>query len=76
MLNNTLGLRGTETGRRKLSFRNVSNVVVQLLHSIKPYSVPAPFSHLAGTAGGFNNEPIGSGVMENKTRQVTNVFFL
>jgi hypothetical protein len=28
--------------RRKLSFRNVSNVVVQLLHSIK-YSVEVPF---------------------------------
>jgi len=32
--------------RRKLSFRNVSNVVVQLLHSIK-YSVEVPFSNIA-----------------------------
>ena len=31
--------------RRKLSFRNVSNVVVQLLHSIK-YSVEVPFSNI------------------------------
>jgi adenylate cyclase 1 len=29
-----------------LSFRNVSNVVVQLLHSIK-YSVEVPFSNIA-----------------------------
>lgn len=37
--------------RRKLSFRNVSNVVVQLLHSIK-YSVEVPFSNMAPSAGG------------------------
>lgn len=44
---NTLGVRSAigSANRRKLSFRNVSNVVVQLLHTIK-YSVPAPFSHL------------------------------
>ena len=33
------------TQRRKLSFKNVSNVVVQLLHSIK-YSVEVPFSNM------------------------------
>lgn len=45
---NTLGVRSAigSANRRKLSFRNVSNVVVQLLHTIK-YSVPVPFSHLA-----------------------------
>lgn len=32
--------------RRKLSFKNVSNVVLQLLHSIK-YSVEVPFAHMA-----------------------------
>ncbi|XP_045474038.1 Ca(2+)/calmodulin-responsive adenylate cyclase-like isoform X4 [Harmonia axyridis] len=32
--------------RRKLSFKNVSNVVVQLLHSIK-YSMEVPFSNMA-----------------------------
>ncbi|XP_018324756.1 Ca(2+)/calmodulin-responsive adenylate cyclase isoform X3 [Agrilus planipennis] len=32
--------------RRKLSFKNVSNVVVQLLHSIK-YSMEVPFSNIA-----------------------------
>ena len=55
---NTLGVRSAlgAANRRKLSFRNVSNVVVQLLHTIK-YSVPVPFSHMAtgqypGTNGG------------------------
>jgi hypothetical protein len=73
---NTLGIRSAanEAGRRKLSFRNVSNVVVQLLHTIKPYSVPAPFSHVLGTAGGgFNNENV-NGMLENKTRQVSFYF--
>lgn len=74
---NTLGVRSAanEAGRRKLSFRNVSNVVVQLLHTIKPYSVPAPFSHLAGTAGGFNSENVSGGMLENKTRQVSFISF-
>lgn len=57
---NTLDVRGalSAANRRKLSFRNVSNVVVQLLHTIK-YSVPVPFSNLA------NNGPFqpGSGGM-------------
>lgn len=70
---NTLGVRSAigESNRRKLSFRNVSNVVVQLLHTIKPYSVPAPFSHLAAatTGSGFSNES-AVGTQENKTRQV------
>jgi hypothetical protein len=61
-----------EANRRKLSFRNVSNVVVQLLHTIKPYSVPAPFSHLATTGGGFSSENAG-GFQDNKTRQVSHV---
>lgn len=69
---NTLGVRSAvgEANRRKLSFRNVSNVVVQLLHTIKPYSVPAPFSHLANTGSGFSNESAG-GFQDNKTRQVS-----
>lgn len=37
--------------KRKLSFRNVSNVVVQLLHSIK-YSMEVPFSNMAVAPGG------------------------
>uniref|UniRef100_A0A182SWT7 Uncharacterized protein n=1 Tax=Anopheles maculatus TaxID=74869 RepID=A0A182SWT7_9DIPT len=45
--------------RRKLSFRNVSNVVVQLLHTIK-YSVPVPFSHMA-TGGAGSPYPSTSG---------------
>ncbi|XP_054709450.1 Ca(2+)/calmodulin-responsive adenylate cyclase-like [Uloborus diversus] len=40
--------------RRKLSFKNVSNVVVQLLHSIK-YSMDVPFSNMAET-GSTNAE--------------------
>lgn len=70
---NTLGVRSAagEAGRRKLSFRNVSNVVVQLLHTIK-YSVPAPFSHLATTGSGFNNENTSGGFQDStKTRQVS-----
>ena len=37
--------------RRKLSFKNVSNVVIQLLHSIK-YSVEVPFANMALQAPG------------------------
>jgi adenylate cyclase 1 len=50
-----LGVRSAlgAANRRKLSFRNVSNVVVQLLHTIK-YSVPVPFSHIA-TGGSYSN---------------------
>lgn len=75
---NTLGVRSAfgEANRRKLSFRNVSNVVVQLLHTIKPYSVPAPFSHLANTGSGFSNESVGVGTQENKTRQVRERIYL
>merc|ERR1740128_910323 len=57
LLFNTLQVRsaigqattGSANQRRKLSFRNVSNVVVQLLHSIK-YSVEVPFSHMASSS--------------------------
>lgn len=68
---NTLGVRSTvgDANRRKLSFRNVSNVVVQLLHTIKPYSVPAPFSHLATAGSGFNSDSVG-GFHDNTKRQV------
>ncbi|XP_021713087.1 Ca(2+)/calmodulin-responsive adenylate cyclase isoform X4 [Aedes aegypti] len=65
---NTLGVRSAlgAANRRKLSFRNVSNVVVQLLHTIK-YSVPVPFSHMAtggspypgGGGGGSSGGPAG-----------------
>ncbi|XP_039747499.1 Ca(2+)/calmodulin-responsive adenylate cyclase-like isoform X2 [Pararge aegeria] len=36
------------SSRRKLSFKNVSNVVVQLLHSIK-FNVDVPFSNMAAS---------------------------
>lgn len=44
MLFNQLAVR--RLAGRKLSFKNVSNVVVQLLHSIK-YSMDVPFSNMA-----------------------------
>ncbi len=43
LLFNTLKMHSQ---RRKLSFKNVSNVVIQLLHSIK-YSVEVPFANIA-----------------------------
>ncbi|KAK6618435.1 hypothetical protein RUM43_013628 [Polyplax serrata] len=47
LLFNTLQVRSAlgAAQRRKLSFKNVSNVVVQLLHSIK-YSMEVPFSNI------------------------------
>ncbi|XP_060529634.1 Ca(2+)/calmodulin-responsive adenylate cyclase-like isoform X1 [Cylas formicarius] len=47
LLFNTLQVRSAlgAAQRRKLSFKNVSNVVVQLLHSIK-YSMEVPFSNM------------------------------
>lgn len=47
---NTLQVRHLAgTNRRKLSFKNVSNVVVQLLHSIK-YSIDVPFANMSVAA--------------------------
>lgn len=71
---NTLGVRSAigSANRRKLSFRNVSNVVVQLLHTIK-YSVPVPFSHLTSPnpnyMGSSHNSSV-SGLNEINTRKV------
>lgn len=42
--NNMIG----NAAKRKLSFKNVSNVVVQLLHSIK-FNVDVPFSNMAAS---------------------------
>lgn len=60
---NTLGVRSAigSANRRKLSFRNVSNVVVQLLHTIK-YSVPVPFSHLSTPNASYMNSSSDSSV--------------
>lgn len=75
---NTLGVRSAigSANRRKLSFRNVSNVVVQLLHTIK-YSVPVPFSHLAAP----NSSHLGSsqsasvtGLNEINSRKVCTLY--
>lgn len=51
LLFNTLQVRSAlgNHQRRKLSFKNVSSVVVQLLHSIK-YSMEVPFSNIATPA--------------------------
>uniref|UniRef100_T1K4L1 adenylate cyclase n=1 Tax=Tetranychus urticae TaxID=32264 RepID=T1K4L1_TETUR len=58
LLFNTLQVRhlaGT-AGRRKLSFKNVSSVLVQLLHSIK-FNVDVPFSNMAMVStGNMQNE--------------------
>lgn len=43
---NTLNVRQLAGSKRKLSFKNVSNVVMQLLHSIK-YSIDVPFANMA-----------------------------
>ncbi|XP_047528233.1 Ca(2+)/calmodulin-responsive adenylate cyclase isoform X1 [Vanessa atalanta] len=44
----TAGVGLGSGSRRKLSFKNVSNVVVQLLHSIK-FNVDVPFSNMAAS---------------------------
>lgn len=64
LLMNTLGVRSAigSANRRKLSFRNVSNVVVQLLHTIK-YSVPVPFSHLSAPNGNYMSPSQNSSVV-------------
>lgn len=64
LLMNTLGVRSAigSANRRKLSFRNVSNVVVQLLHTIK-YSVPVPFSHLSAPNTNYMGSSQNSSVL-------------
>ena len=44
---NTLNVRGSNimTGKRKPSFKMVSNMVIQLLHTIK-FSMEVPFSNM------------------------------
>ncbi|XP_058443634.1 Ca(2+)/calmodulin-responsive adenylate cyclase [Malaya genurostris] len=79
---NTLGVRSAlgAANRRKLSFRNVSNVVVQLLHTIK-YSVPVPFSHMAtggspypgGTGPGGGSAAAGGGMFLDKNARKNKV---
>lgn len=71
LLMNTLGVRSAlgSASRRKLSFRNVSNVVVQLLHTIK-YSVPAPFSHISSPNSHYttNSQDASVDVFNRKTK--------
>lgn len=65
---NTLGVRSAigSANRRKLSFRNVSNVVVQLLHTIK-YSVPVPFSHLSAPNTNYMGTTTNSAIAINES---------
>ncbi|XP_046802765.1 Ca(2+)/calmodulin-responsive adenylate cyclase isoform X5 [Lucilia cuprina] len=73
---NTLGVRSAIGSRRKLSFRNVSNVVMQLLHTIK-FSEPVPFSNIAtgsfpssaGSGGGRGSTAGGENQLEKSTRK-------
>uniref|UniRef100_A0A1I8NAQ5 adenylate cyclase n=1 Tax=Musca domestica TaxID=7370 RepID=A0A1I8NAQ5_MUSDO len=73
---NTLGVRSAIGSRRKLSFRNVSNVVMQLLHTIK-FSEPVPFSNIAtgsfpssgGNASGRGSTSGGDGQLEKGSRK-------
>ncbi|XP_039498371.1 Ca(2+)/calmodulin-responsive adenylate cyclase isoform X6 [Drosophila santomea] len=58
---NTLGVRSAIGSRRKLSFRNVSNVVMQLLHTIK-FSEPVPFSNIATGSFPSAASALGGGV--------------
>lgn len=67
---NTLGVRSAIGSRRKLSFRNVSNVVMQLLHTIK-FSEPVPFSNMA--TGSFpSSAGSNTGPGADKARKVSN----
>ncbi|XP_077515230.1 adenylate cyclase type 1-like isoform X2 [Amblyomma americanum] len=65
MLFNQLQVR--RMAGRKLSFKNVSNVVVQLLHSIK-YSIDVPFANMAmpGPSGTAEKQPSKKFKMSDK----------
>ncbi|XP_076330017.1 adenylate cyclase type 1-like [Tachypleus tridentatus] len=56
------------TSSRKLSFRNVSNVVVQLLHSIK-YSMDVPFSNIAAIPSTTDKQSSKKAKMADKIRK-------
>ena len=68
LLFNTLQVRSAlgASQRRKLSFKNVSNVVVHLLHGIK-FSMEVPFSHiyLKDTSNSFNYSKHGVSILSN-----------
>ncbi|XP_022256133.1 Ca(2+)/calmodulin-responsive adenylate cyclase-like isoform X2 [Limulus polyphemus] len=56
------------SSHRKMSFRNVSNVVVQLLHSIK-YSMDVPFSNMAAIPTSADKQGSNKGTMADKIRK-------
>ncbi|XP_055914103.1 Ca(2+)/calmodulin-responsive adenylate cyclase isoform X1 [Eupeodes corollae] len=67
---NTLGVRSALVSRRKLSFRNVSNVVMQLLHTIK-FSEPVPFSNIAtGSFPSSAGSTAGTNANDKSSRKV------
>ena len=78
---NSLSVRqlAAHSSKRKLSFKNVSNVVIQLLHTIK-YSVDVPFANMA-MLGNNSNANLTSlnnaqNVQDNIfNRKVNNKFF-
>ncbi|KAL5276779.1 ADCY1 family protein [Megaselia abdita] len=71
---NTLGVRSAIGSRRKLSFRNVSNVVMQLLHTIK-FSEPVPFSNMAtGSFPSSAGSNTGPGADKARKTKVTDKF--
>ncbi|RWS04161.1 Ca(2+)/calmodulin-responsive adenylate cyclase-like protein [Dinothrombium tinctorium] len=71
---NTLQVRHLATARRKLSFKNVSSVVVQLLHSIK-YSMDVPFSNMTvASAPTLQETSVEKQIASNKKLKVTDKF--
>ncbi|XP_032587863.1 Ca(2+)/calmodulin-responsive adenylate cyclase isoform X7 [Drosophila mojavensis] len=67
---NTLGVRSAIGSRRKLSFRNVSNVVMQLLHTIK-FSEPVPFSNIATGSFPSAAAALGGGAARGSSTDAT-----
>ncbi|XP_051864602.1 Ca(2+)/calmodulin-responsive adenylate cyclase isoform X5 [Drosophila albomicans] len=67
---NTLGVRSAIGSRRKLSFRNVSNVVMQLLHTIK-FSEPVPFSNIATGSFPSAAAALGGGAARGSSADAT-----
>ena len=63
-------------GKRRPSFKMVSNMVIQLLHSIK-YSVEVPFSNMAQQPMEIQKTTVAKKVgKERKGEQTLSVFFV
>lgn len=74
---NSLSVRqlAAHSSKRKLSFKNVSNVVIQLLHTIK-YSVDVPFANMAmlGNNSNANLSSLNSAQNNNNNSVQDNIF--